>query len=414
MAGLTTKGIEALKPGEARREVPDGLLPGLYMVVQPSGKKGWALRYRMGGKPAKMTLGAFPALSVAAARERARSALIELAKGVDPAGAARVAKVETEAKFERDRVAAVVDLFIERHAKPRQKSWQETRRVFDKEVLPFWGNRPLDSIKRAEVHELLDRVVDRGAPIMANRVLSAVRKLFNWSVERGIIASSPCDKIRSPGAERSRDRILNDVELRAAWMACDNLGWPFGPLVRLLILSGQRRDEVGSMRWSEVDLEAGLWSLPRERAKNKTAHAVPLAPQAIAILRSIPRIEVEGAPGFVFTVTGQTPVSGFSKAKSRLDRLMAEALHEAPTAWTIHDFRRTFASNLARLGTVLPTIERLLNHRSGPSFGGIAGVYQRHSFEPEMRRAVDGYGDFVDEVIHRSATNVVALVSASG
>jgi len=413
MAGLTTKGIEALKPGEARREVPDGLVPGLYMVVQPSGKKGWALRYRMGGKPAKMTLGAFPALPVAAARERARSALIEVAKGVDPAGAARVAKIEAETKAERDRVSAVVDLFVERHAKAKQKSWQETRRVFDREILPFWGARALGSITRAEVHELLDRVVDRGSPIMANRVLAAVRKLFNWSVERGLVTSSPCDKIKAPGAERSRDRILTDSELRAVWKAGDAVGWPFGPLVQLLLLTGQRREEVGAMRWAEVDLDAGLWTLPRERAKNGKSHSVPLSPQAVAILRKVPRIEVKGAPGYVFTTTGATSISGFSKAKSRVNALMTEELGEAPPAWVIHDLRRTFASNLARLGTALPTIERLLNHISGPSFGGFAGVYQRHGFEQEMRCAVDAYGDFVEEVIHRPAANVVALVRAS-
>lgn len=167
------------------------------------------------------------------------------------------------------------------------------------------------------------------------------------------------------------------------------------------------------MRWVEVDLDAGIWTLPRERAKNAKAHAVPLSPQAVAILRKVPRIEVEGAPGYVFTTTGATPISGFSRAKSRLDALLGRELGEAPPAWVLHDLRRTFASNLARLGTALPTIERLLNHISGPSFGGVAGVYQRHGFEPEMRRAVDAYGDFVETVIHRPAANVVALARAS-
>ncbi len=411
MAGLTTKGIEALKPGEARREVADGLVAGLYLVVQPSGKKGWALRYRLAGKPAKFTMGAFPAISVAAARDQARAALIEVAKGVDPAGAAKVAKVEAAAKVERDRVSAVVNLFIERHAKPRQKSWAETRRVFDREVIPFWGERALGSITRADVHDLLDRVVDRGSPIMANRVLAAVRKLFNWSVERGILAASPCDKIKAPGAEQSRDRTLNDAELRAAWAACGDIGWPFGPLLRLLLLTGQRREEVGAMRWAEVDLDAGLWTLPRERAKNARAHAVPLSPQAVAILREVTRIEVEGAPGFVFTVTGSTPVSGWSRAKARVDAILARELGEAPPGFVIHDLRRTFASNLARLGTALPTIERLLNHVSGPSFGGVAGVYQRHGFEPEMRRAVDAYGTFVERLASDAGRNVVPLTT---
>ena len=167
------------------------------------------------------------------------------------------------------------------------------------------------------------------------------------------------------------------------------------------------------MRWAEGDLDAGLWTLPRARAKNGKEHIVPLSPQAVAILRELPRIEINGGPGYVFTTTGATPISGFSKAKARLDALLERELGEASPAWVIHDLRRTFASNLARLGTALPTIERLLNHVSGPSFGGVQGVYQRHSFSEEMRRAVDSYDLFIERLTHDARSYVVTLARVS-
>ena len=410
--GLTVKGIESQKPGSARREVPDGLLAGLYLVVQPSGARSWAVRYRAAGVPRKLTLGPYPAIDLGNARELARKALVAVAEGRDP-GEEKKAARQAPAKRERDLFEVVAGQFIERYAKAntRESTWRETERLIDKNVLPVWKGRAVQSITRRDVIDLLDRVVDRGAAVAANRVLAVVRRLFGWTVERGILELSPCAGVKAPTAERSRDRVLNDDELRRVWRATDVDGWPFGPLVQLLILTGQRRDEVANIRWSELDLEKRLWTLPKERSKNDTAHEVPLSDAALSVIGKLKKIA--GKPGFLFTTTGETPVSGFSRAKHRLDALVLSGLRGetvGPTPhWTLHDLRRTAASGMAKLGINLPVIEKVLNHTSG-SFAGIVGVYQRHTFADEKRKALETWGRFVETVVRdEPSDNVVAL-----
>jgi integrase len=192
---------------------------------------------------------------------------------------------------------------------------------------------------------------------------------------------------------------LSDVELKAVWQACEGLGWPFGPLIQLLILTGQRRDEVGSMRWAELDLAGRLWQLPKERTKNNVAHRVSLAPRAAAILEALPRIT--GEQDFVFTTNGKTAASGFSRAKARIDKALPDMPH-----WTLHDLRLTVASGMARLGVPLPVIEKVLNHVSG-SFAGIVGVYQHHVFTDEKRQALEAWARHVEALISCGPSNNV-------
>lgn len=184
-------------------------------------------------------------------------------------------------------------------------------------------------------------------------------------------------------------------ELRLVWRSAQNLGFPFGPIVKLLVLTGQRRSEVGGIEWRELDLERGLWRLPAERSKNRRGHSLPLSPQALEILRALPRF---AGSRFVFS-PGKTPPSGFSRAKTRLDKFIANLNNGDPIApWILHDIRRSVASGLASLGVSLPTIEKLLNHVSG-SFGGVAGVYQQYNFADEMRAATEAWGQFVHQLI---------------
>ena len=404
---LTALAIEKMQPGASRREVPDGLVAGLYLVVQPSGAKSWAVRYRAGGVPRKHTIDSYPKIDLRAARDLAQRALVEVARGNDPGADKKAARVAAKAPADRGLVEKVVDTFIERHAKPNTKatSAREAERILKREVVGAWKGRPLASITRADVHDLLDTIVDRGSPIQANRTLAALRKMCGWAVERGVIDSSPCEKVKTPSAERSRDRVLNDDELRAIWTGCEMIGWPFGSLFRVLMLTGQRRDEVGSLRWSELDLDGRLWTLPRERAKNGQVHAVPLSGPVVDILSALPCVG-----DYVFSTNGRTAVSGFSKAKTQLDAAVARARKDQPIpAWVVHDLRRTAASGMARLGVALPVIERVLNHVSG-SFGGIVGVYQRHSFADEKRHALEAWGGFVERLTaEHPAPNVVEL-----
>ena len=409
---LTVRTIDTLAIPATRREVPDGLVNGLYLVVQPSGARSWAVRYRnASGTPRKHTLGTYPGIDLKSAREVAQGVLVDVAKGGDPAAAKKAARAGAQAPSDRDIVEKVVDQFIERYAKANQKAATaaENKRILEKEVVAVWRGRRLGDIGRADVHELLDAIVDRGSPVAANRILAVLRRMCGWAVERGIIPSSPCDKVKPPTAEKARDRVLTDDELRRLWTATEAISWPFRDLVRLLILTGQRRDEVGRMRWSEIDLGAALWTIPKERAKNGQAHVVPLSGSALAILEAMPKVEGgKGTVDYVFTVTGKTAVSGYSNAKERLDKLMGQGT----PAWVFHDLRRTAATGMARHGVALPTIERILNHISG-SFGGVVGTYQRHDYAAEKRHALDAWGGSVERLVSGQGGNVVELVRAS-
>src|SRR5262249_52759035 len=267
-----------------------------------------------------------------------------------------------------DGAAWLVEASRESHGGPsnRPRTAREPGRLLRQQVLPRWGGRMVHEITRRDVLDALDRVVDGGAPIAANRVFAAVRKFFNWCVARDIIAASPCAGVKPPTAERARDRVLSDEELKLVWQAAGKVGSPFGPLVKLLALTGQRRDEVARMRWDELDLDACLWTLPPVRTKNDKPHDVPLSAAAITVLKTVPR--VTDSP-FVLTTNGAAPASGYSKNKRRLD---AQLPADMPS-WRLHDLRRTAASGMARLGINLPVIEKVLNHASG-SFAGIVSV----------------------------------------
>src|SRR5271165_3476842 len=283
---LTQAAIDAVlrHPPDKRREIPDAKAAGLHLILQASGASSWALRYRFQGKSRKFTLGPYPALGLAAARDRAAKARALLADGIDPAAKKRDAKVAAReaSKPELDEIERVVDLFIARYARPKNRSWQESERLLKTEVVSQWRGRALSSIRRRDVVELLD--------------------------------VSPCAGVRPPSPERSRDRTLSDEEIRAAWKAFDAVGYPFGDLAKLLILTGQRLREVAGAPWSEFDLEGKVWRLPKERTKNGVGHEIPLSEAVLRILRSLPHIE--GA-SFLFTLSGVKALDDFSKGKLR-------------------------------------------------------------------------------------------------
>ncbi len=407
---LTDLRIKTLPLPEKRREYPDGKIAGLYLIAQSSGLKSWCVRYRARGLSRKLTLGPYPALGLAEARRGALEALGAIAAGKDPAAAKQASKAAARAEKEEeyDLVERVVPLFIERHAKVRNRDWRETQTILSREVVGRWKGRRLSRITRAQVHEALDEIADR-APIRANRTLAAFRKLCNWSVERGIIERSPCDKIKAPSPERSRDRVLSDGELSLIWQAFDAIGFPFGQIGKLLLLTGQRVGEVSGARWAEIDLAAKSWTIPATRAKNGRANLVPLSAAAIEVLEGLPRFE---GSDFVFTTTGSTAVSGFSRAKRQIDRTVLQLGVVPPAPWRLHDLRRTVATNLQRLGVRLEVTEAVLNHASG-SRAGIVGVYQRHTWAAEKRQALDAWARRLAEIVGgERASNVVELAQS--
>lgn len=408
---FTDQFLRQIRPQTARVEVRDEVVPGLVFIVQPSAAKSWAVRYRANGKKHKLTLGKYPKVGLAAARDLAREATKAVAGGRDPAGEKREARRRSVAGLDdRDLFQKVYETYKKRHIERelKQSTADEITRLFDKEILPKFKKRRLAEITKADVISLLDSLVDRGAPTMANRVLAVLRHFLNWCLGRNIIAQSPLAGISKPTKEESRDRVLTDDEIRWFWKACSDDGYPFGHMGKLLLLTAARRDEVRCMVEKEVAVPARSWSLPKERVKNSRDHEIALSDLSLAVIGDLPKIR--NKPGYLFCTNGKNPCSGFSRSKARIDETMLKLAREEARkrgddpakvvipAWRIHDLRRTAASGMARLGVALPVVERCLNHVSG-SFAGVTGIYQRHQFTDEKRAAFERWGDFVRELV---------------
>jgi integrase len=427
---LTDLQIKKLSLPAKRVEIPDGKIAGLYLVHQPSGAKSWAVRYRVDGAPKKLTLGSYPALDLANARRRAQEALGEVARGKDPAGIKRESRAAVKAsrQAETDVVERVVDLYVERYSKRETRDWRETQRLLNREIVGPWRGRRLSSIGRSDVYALLDAIADRGSPSSARHAFAAFRGMCGWAVKRGLVDRSPAEGVVLPAAPPSRDRTLSDAETGLFYRAFESVGGPFGTVGRLLFLTGARKSEVSGLKWSELDLAARTWRLPKERSKNGREHTVPLSDAAIRILEGLPRVE---NCDFVFTVTGRAPVCGWTKAKAHIDAAILSILRDEacsrrddpdqatpPPPWTYHDIRRTVATGLQKLGVRLEVTEAVLNHVGG-SRGGIVSVYQRYQFEPEKRQALDAWARRLEEIVvggprATPESNVVALTKARG
>ena len=372
---LTIKALENLKPAGRRREVSDGGIPGLYFVIQPSGKQSWAYRYRFNGRPRKWTIGPCPAIDLKTARELAREALRKVAAGADPCTEKKAAKAAARIPVGLDLIETVTSRFVAQHAKRKLKpaTAAEIERLLGREVVAPWRGRRLSQITRADIHELLDGIVARGSPVTANRTLAWLRRMCAWAIERGLIEVSPCAGIRAPAAETSRDRVLSDDELKAAWRAADALETPYNGFIKLLILTGARRSEVAGMMWREIDFDAKLWTLPAARAKNATEYQIPLSDSAVQILRALPRI---ADSDLVFTLSGRVPIRGFHNVKTRIDALMPAWAAVDPARFEA-DIRlrlRTARDSRSRCGGRAQPSERLdPGHR-----GGLQQIFLRH------------------------------------
>jgi integrase len=304
-----------------------------------------------------------------------------------------------------------------RGKKLRGSTLKELRRLLDVDVFPKWGERPITSITRQDVQVLLDGIADRGAPVQANRTLTRLKTLFRWALDEELVTADPTINVHKVVGEDARDRVLSDDEIRLFWAGCDRLGWPFGPLYQLLLLTAQRRDEVGGVERPEID--GCLWTIPREKAKKDRAHEVHLSSLAIEIIEGLPRI----GDRILFTTTGERPVSGFSKSKDRLDRHMLELLraelaetgkdHDQATIddWILHDLRRTAATGMARLNIPPHVVDKILNHVSG-TIRGVAAIYNRYAYLEERRAALEAWSRHVESLVRPSPSNVVELAAA--
>lgn len=383
---LTDMAIRKLvaRPGQ-RVELFDKKVPGFAVRATSTGVKSFVLFYRHQGNLRRVTLGRYPVLSLIEARGKAWGILNQSSRGEDP----KPKKVDHAAA---DSFTAAVEQFARLHCAQHNRisTAKETVRLLRVNFEQPWGGRELQTISKGDINAVLDRLVEAGKGSPANHALAAIRKFFNWCVARNLLAVSPCAGITKPVTTRARDRVLDDQELKRIWHAVDGSGIPFEPIVKLLLLTGQRRGEVTAMQWRELDLENRIWSIPAERTKSNRAQSLPLTTAARSILLTIPRF----SDVYVFPAYGREDgiFSGFGKSKRKLDSV------SGVTGWTLHDLRRTAATGLARLGVAPHVIERILNHTSY-TLGGVAGIYNRFGYEPEMRAALDLWSSHVAKLI---------------
>jgi integrase len=404
LTDLTIERFPAAAEG-TRDEHLDAAVPGLKLRVTDTGAKSWSLLYRHRGRLRRLTLGTFPRVTTKAAHDLARAAFRQLTAGTDPAEAKRQAREQADEEKELT-VAAAVTRWLEQEISQRRPSTQaEWHRIMDRDVLPRLGKRPLASITKRDVLALVDKIVERGAGVHANHTLMRLRRFFNWAIEKDLLAVSPAAGVKPPTIERSRDRVLTDDELAAFWHATDKLRDPYGALFRFLALTGQRRDECGELRWSEVDLDGRVWVIPSHRFKSDREHRVSLSDAALDVLRAIPRI---AGSDLVFSNNGRTAVSSFSRAMDDARQLMTEELGTVPERLTLHDLRRTITSGLARLGIAPHIADKILGHTVG-AIGPVASIYQRFQFADERAAALECWGRFVLLLAAPTPTAAIAL-----
>ena len=378
---ITELGLRALRPKVQRYEKPIGR--GLSVIVQPSGAKSFAVRYRFGGRTRKLTLPG--GLSLAAAHRATADALYKVEQGIDPA-IARAQQKQKQRLADADTFAAVTAEYLRREGKTL-RSVERRRSTLDRLVIPVLGDRPIGEIKRSEIVRLLDQIEETSGPSSADDCLAFIRKICNWHATRSDDFRTPIIRgmARTKPAERARSRILNDDELRVVWKTAARQPGAFPALIRFLLLTAGRRNEARNMTWAEID--GGDWTLPAARNKTKVDLVRPLSDAALALLKQVPRID---AGPFVFTTTGRRPIGGLERYKKRFDEACGV------TGWTLHDLRRTARSLMSRAGVNSDHAERCLGH----VIGGVRGVYDRHAYHVEKRAAYDALAAQIDRIVH--------------
>lgn len=449
---LTVQTLDSLKPDPSkRREIPDQRCPGLYHLIQPTGKRSWALRYRRDGRIVKYTIGDYPRIGLTEARDEANAILRRVDKGEDPQREKVAAKSVKIEEADPRLFENLVRLYLTRVARKKNKDWVEGARVLglvpnppdkvddpmsfvlrplrvkgkvDRSIadplspVAYFGQRLVSEIKRSDIRLLFDKVQARGLGGGINQLKSAISAVFSWALEKELIEFNPCGGIKKLARVNVGERTLDrDDEIRAVWRAATDIGGSYGAIVKVCLLSGQRRGEVAGMEWRELDMEKRTWSLPGARTKNKRPHLVPLSDAIMEVIEA--QKPIDNSP-YVFPGRLGTPVAGFSKYKARLDKKVTDHLRKmaeergADTAsvtmdrYKIHDLRRTFATRLGDLDIDPHVVEAGLNHASGHK-AGVAGVYNKNTYARQKQVALDRWGEFVTSLVNEEASKVVPM-----
>jgi integrase len=417
---FTDRSIAALKTKPERYEVWEDGRTGLGVRVSPKGRKSWVFMYRFGGKARRMGLGTYPAVGLASAHVMHAQAKELLNRGVDP-GAQQIERKRAERDAET--VNDLAEEYLEKWARPRKRSAGEDERIIRKDVLPAWGKKKARDIRRRDVILLLDTIMERGAPIAANRTLGVIRRLFNFGVSRDLLDATPVAMVKAPAKETPRERVLSPEELRIFWNDLEK-----GPIssgiclaLKLQLVTAQRKGEIIGAAQSEFDLdEEMVWTIPPERAKNGKTHRVPLSPLAVSLIKNAQALADESewlfpSPRGFVPVAGQAVNQALNRAlMPPTKRPKAAKLARKPavrlSGVTPHDLRRTAASQMAGLGISRLIISKILNHIET----NVTAIYDQYGYDNEKRHALDTWAAHLESVVSGkpAASNVVSLATA--
>lgn len=415
---ITKRSVESIatpSPGK-RNHLWDETLKGFGLMVTDKGKRSYLVQYRIGGRGSptrRVTIGGHGnPWTAETARAYAAEILEQVRRKVDPFEARKkqreiekTEKAATALKVARDQkllFSTVAEAFIKAarsdgldyQKKKTLKAWRDIESVIQRDLSPALSNRTLNDISADDLNDLLEEVGERG-PSASRHAFNAASAVFRYATKkhRRLFppSASPIPDVVRPAAADAREHYLNDNELRIVWNAAGRLGWPFGAIYQMLILTGQRLREVAHAPWTEFDLSKRHWLIAGGRTKNQRPNLVQLSDTALDIVSGLPRSASDG--DFLFTTTGNSGVSGFSRAKSRIDAIAAkQATKEGVTIrpWRVHDLRRTLSVGCQAMGVKLEVIEEVINHKSG-SRSGIVGTYQVYDFQPEKRAAWEAW-----------------------
>jgi integrase len=399
-----------LQEGKSDQIWFDDDLPGFGVRLRAGGKSVWIIQYRVGVKQRRETLGDIRKIDLDKARKTAKAKFAAVTLGSDPAADKAQAKI----KAKRTLSAVIEEYLAFKENKLRPKSLHETTRYLRKSWKPLHGV-PIHKVERGDVAVHLRRIASESGGVSANRAQTALSSMYTWAMKEGLTDSNPVVATNRPADEEPRQRVLSDAELAKIWKALPTSD--YGRIVKLLVLTGQRREEIGGLRWSEVDLDKRLISLPKERTKNKLPHDIPLSDSAVDILSESKRRDGD----YVFGTTSERPFCGYALGKRTIDKVIRPAL--AP--WRLHDIRRTVATVMADsppdkehlsdrgLGIQPHIVEAVLNHVSGHK-AGVAGIYNKAVYAKEKREALTLWADHVRSLVEGTKRKIIPLRGREG
>ena len=374
---ITKSAIDALPIPEFDMVYWDAGCPGFGVKVTPKGRKVFIVLYRTGGSGSrlrKFTIGPYGRVILHQARVAAQKVFAAKLEGRDPAAEKREAKRRIVA----DRVEDLLESFIAQRLS-QNRSAGEISRLLRREVGKPWGHKSIHEVTKRDVVEVISAIEQRGAPIAANKALKSIKTFLRWCVGRAVLDKSPAEGVPLPSKEIARDRVLNDDELAKIILAARQIGGPYGGIVELLALTGQRREEVARMQWEEIDVARRVWTIPKSRTKNAKVHVVQLSNQSMTVLKSVDR-----RGPFVFSVFGPKPFQEFIGAKRLIDQFSWVA------GWRLHDLRRTCVSGMARLGIAPHVADKILNHQGARSQVLLPSTSGTSSFQSERLHSIFG------------------------